>query len=271
MDFRPFVRRYWPSITLAATGTASFAAGLAQQVGRETFAGELVFLGVGSLVLSAFAPRIVNWEIGPRGVKAAMSPLEVDIAESSGYLAGEPTDETDDGMNEDDDVVVAARTALAGEAIARLLEPEEDSPLRSVLLRLFLLDDDENVLVPVLRMGDLAPAAAERFRPGCGATGTAFARGEYVYVDGPAVADATYGLTPEQQEHFRNLTAVAAIPVTNAASAVLGVLAASTEDVEGPARLGTEEAYFDLLGRSMLLSRVLVDLLRWFDDGYDLP
>ena len=229
-----------------------------------------MFLGVGSLVLSAFAPRIINWEIGPKGVKASMSAHEHDVEESSGYLAGETADRANDTF-EEDDMVVAARTALAGEAIAALLDPVKDSPLSGMLLRLFLFDGDENLLVPVRRAGDPPPDESEQFRPGCGATGTAFARAEYIYVDGPAVADATYGLTPAQQEHFRNLTAVASIPITNAAGTVLGVLSASTDTAGGPGKLSSEEAYFDLLGRAMLLSRVLVDLLKWFDDGYSLP
>jgi hypothetical protein len=270
VGYRQFVRSFWPTLILGTTGAVAFGAGLAQQPRRDVFAGELVLLGIGSLVLSAFAPRIVNWEIGPKGVKAAMSPNELTATESSGYLAGEDDDEPGQTFDEDE-VVLAARTALSGEAIAALLQADADSALHGMLLRLFLLDASDGVLVPVLRVGDPPPAEVERFRPGCGATGTAFARGEYVYVAGPAVSDATYGLTPEQQQHFQSLTAVGSMPVANASGRVLGVLTASTETEDGPERLASEDGFYDLLGRSMLLSRVLVDLLKWFDDGYALP
>lgn len=73
----------------------------------------------------------------------------------------------------------------------------------------------------------------------------------------------------EQQEAFRDLTAVASLPVANAAGMVIGVLTASTTAPHGPASLSSKDAYYDMLSRALSLARVLVDLLKWFDDGYD--
>lgn len=260
-----FLRRYWPSCVLGATGVVALVAGLIQQVGRDLLAGELVFLGVGALVLSAFAPRISNMEFGPKGMKASLTANEHQVEESTGYLSGDDVLEPGESL-EQDEVVIGARTALAGEAIATLLAPEPDSILHGSILRMYLLDEDEQLLVPMIRSGDPEPHDVERFRLGCGATGTSFARGEFVYVDGDAISDATYGLTQDQQRYFARLSAVASLPVANAVGTVIGALTASTDAEDGPEKLSTEDAYYDLLVRSLALARVLVDVLKWFDD-----
>lgn len=218
--------------------------------------------------MSAFSPRLTELEIGPKGMKGKLEQHS-EREQSASLLAGtkSPSDEAE--PLEEDELVVMARTALGGEAIDALLRPSEDGELAQCKLRLYLLDREAQLLVPIVQTGEPSPPSVELFRPGCGATGTAFARGEGVFVAGPAVADATYGLTPEQQLHFRDLTAVASLPVFNAAGDVLGVLTASTKAPDGPERLSSEDGYYEMLSRALGLARALVDLLQWFDDGYD--
>lgn len=55
------------------------------------------------------------------------------------------------------------------------------------------------------------------------------------------------------------------MPVPNASNAVIGVLTASTTLSSG-GDLGSEEVYYDLLGRALLIARALIDLLKWFTD-----
>lgn len=263
-----FGARHWPSIILAGTGTASFIAGILQSPGRDGFAGVLVALGVGSLALSAFAPWITELEIGPKGMKGKLE-RNAEREQSAGLLAGgkPPSDEVE--PLEEDEVIIMARTALAGEALSTLLQPTGEGELAQCKLRLYLFDEDAHLLVPMSQAGGPDADPVEFFAPGCGATGTAFVRGQRVFVDGPAVSDATHGLTPEQQIRFRDLTAVASVPVLSAAGAVLGVLTASTTAPDGPERLSSDDGDYEMLGRSLLCARVLVDLLHWFDDGYD--
>lgn len=261
-----FAARHWPSLILATTGTAYFVAGIVQSPARGGFAVALVSWGGGCLVLSAFAPRLTELEIGPKGMKGK---LHSEREQSAGLLAGAKSPADDGEPLEEDELVVMARTALAGEAIDALLRPAEDGDLAPCKLRLYLLDKEAQLLVPIVQTGEPSAPSVEFFRPGCGATGTAFVRGERVLVAGPAVADATYGLTSEQQVHFQDLTAVASLPIFNAAGDVIGVLTASTKDPDGPERLSSENGYYEMLSRALALARVLVDLLQWFDDGYD--
>ena len=105
---------------------------------------------------------------------------------------------------------------------------------------------------------------SEGWEPGRGATGTAWSRRAYVYVEGAAVSDATHGLTPGQQERYRPLKAVAAAPIFNASGRVVGVLtASSTSDNHG---LDSPEGQEDHTLAALLVSRLLIELFQWFDD-----
>ncbi len=75
--------------------------------------------------------------------------------------------------------------------------------------RIFLYDGQQTLL-PYFPESDLGVL---KFRPGQGAVGDAFqAEKPRVYFDA-AVSDATLGLTPEQQERFRDLNTVVAAPI----------------------------------------------------------
>lgn len=167
-------------------------------------------------------------------------------------------------------LVVGSRHALASEALAHiLLTADQESVLAGCHLRLYLYDEDRGRLVPVLLPDESRDDVAdiEEWEVGTGATGTAYQRGEFVLAEGSAVWDTTHGLTEEQSTRFRHLTAVASMPVTNAASEVLAVMTAATSE-PGGGHLGTDEAYEALIARSLLVARILVDLLGWFPDSY---
>lgn len=60
---------------------------------------------------------------------------------------------------------------------------------------------------------------------------------------------------------------MAAMPVVNAQNQVIAVLAAST--IDDAHALAGQEAFDDLVVRGQLVARVMVDVLKWFDDDYD--
>lgn len=191
--------------------------------------------------------------------------------EASVHLAELTGDVSVEMLDEPDEMVVASRNYLAGEALAAILRANEAEGLASCVIRLYLYDEDRDCLVPVFVPGeeDDSPEGRQAtWGVGKGATGTAYREGQFVHVTGAAIWDDTYGVTPEQSEGFRDLTAVASMPVMNSAGDTIGVITALTDALDGGG-LGTEEAFHALLARSLLAARVLVDLLDWFPDRYD--
>jgi hypothetical protein len=93
--------------------------------------------------------------------------------------------------------------------------------------------------------------------PPQGVTGTAWKINSYVFAPGEKVSDATYGLTPEQQERYRSLTAVAATPIQNARNEPIGALTMFTT---------MEDAHIDddfvnrHIGAAEIVARVLIDV-----------
>ena len=66
------------------------------------------------------------------------------------------------------------------------------------------------------------------FQVGHGAVGLAVQQNATVVRTGLEVSDATFGLTPEQQERFRRSRAVAAVPIRTPADEVIGALGVIT-------------------------------------------
>jgi len=132
-------------------------------------------------------------------------------------------------------------------------------------VQLYLHDEERELLLPILPPGHLGISPG--FAPGQGATGVAWQTEEYVVAEGSAVADDIFGLSPEQKERYRDLAAVAAMPVTNTAGRVIGVLSAASRDSGGAllSGLGFEQHVF----LAEAAARILIDLLKWFDDTYD--
>ena len=164
-------------------------------------------------------------------------------------------------FNTEGELVDATRWLVAEAAVRTLLRPE-DGPLAGCDLHLYLYDADERRLLPVFEPDEGEPS--EGWEPGKGATGVAYERGEFVVVTGTHTHDQTYGLSPEQQERYRTLAAVAAMPVLNASDEVIAVLSASTTDPNH--RLDTPDGFDELLATAAAVSRVLIDLLGWGQD-----
>lgn len=163
----------------------------------------------------------------------------------------------DDGSD-----VLGALNYLAGNVALRAIveRAQADGPLQGSDLRLYLYDEAVGRLVPTVATVE----AVTQWPPGVGAAGVAYSSGEFVVARGDAVRDATYGVTEELAARYDHLASVAAMPVFNAGEDVIGVVTASTTDPT--LDLSETEPYDALNLVALLASRVLVDLLRWFDD-----
>jgi hypothetical protein len=228
----------------------------------QIFAG----IAVGSIIAGATLPRLIEAGFGPSGANLKLSPMRdhtADLAAAAGPIALDQVDEPHE-------MISAARNSLAGESLARVLTPATGERA-DFQMRLYLLDEDQARLVPVLLPTDEdnGPHTDTVWEVGKGATGRAFAEGDFVFVRGDAIWDSTYDVSPEQAELFKTLTAVASMPVFNAAGDTIAVITATTEASDLSVLATVEQAFDTLLGRSLLVARALVDLLGWFPDGYD--
>lgn len=126
------------------------------------------------------------------------------------------------------------------------------------LFRVFVYDEDTDRLVISYEPEGRA-ASSTTWEPGQGATGAAWQRRLYVRAEGESVADATFGLTPEQQERYRHLKVIAAMPVLDERGNVIAILTGSS-DVDGSdlASPDGEKKHEEL---AIIVGRVLIDLV----------
>jgi hypothetical protein len=259
------------SVACVATGEVMIVAAIAQDNARDGFALGIAALGAFVVVIGAALPRLREAEVSSGSLKLSLSEREA----TGELVVKDGGSHRPSASVEQPDTRDAARLVLADRALRDLLRPQE-GPLAGCLFRLYLYDADAELLVPVEVSGE--PAAADSWPVGRGAVGTAYARGDYVLVEGDDTSDGTYGLTPEQQARYRGLQAVAAMPVTNARSGdgtadgdgtgdgdVIAVLSVASGDPAN--RIGTPEGFEAHLLVAELVARVLIDLLRWFDDA----
>lgn len=135
--------------------------------------------------------------------------------EATAVLAEQAPEEIDPSASLDDDRP-GARLMVA-EAATRVLLHPSDGPLAGCEFRLFRYDPERDRLLAVIDPDRKDPSTTEGWTVGQGVTGEAWRTGSYVLATGSECWDGTFGLTPAQQARYRNLTAVAAAPVTNAA------------------------------------------------------
>lgn len=228
--------------------------------------------GIAAFVLGGLLHRLKSADLAPN-----RATLTFDEAPPTLELATSSTIEVEQ-LDEPNELVAGARYYLAGAALATVLGAHPRGTALTPLYddchaRLFMYDEDRDRLVPVLLPDEVGQddedlRSTEEWEPGKGATGSAWDCGEFVYVTGDAIWDTTYGVTEEQAQRFGDLTAVASMPVTNAAGATIAVITATTRSPERAGLANETEAFETLLARAMLVSRVLVDLLGWFDDRY---
>ncbi len=249
------LRHAWPRVILAIAGVAALVESFLVRPRAGNYGTSLLYVGAALVALVAVEKRLIRAKAGP--FEAELEPSSSD-APSAIEIAAE-IDTGDAGA--DPDVEEVARF-LAGQLALEALLDEVPPECGQAEFRLYLPDDTTGVLLDVFDVAD--PNALTSWLPGRGATGVAFLRGEFVAATGDDAHNTAYGLTEAQQAHFSDLTGVAAVPVSNAQNTVLGVLSACTREHEP--KLDSGSAKDAMLLKALSISRVLIDLLRWFAD-----
>jgi hypothetical protein len=224
-------------------------------------------LGVLMVILGCLVPWVQRASAGPHGASVELRSAE-EVAQLTTLLAEEPTESRTelvkaggDGAPRDDELLAGARFLLAEIAFATLFE--ENEVLTDCNFHLYLLNEDD-LLQPVFGTPDRsAHLPMESWKPGQGVVGRAWDIEAFVRAVGDECHDKTYGLTREQEIRYQQLQVVAAIPV-GTASSVIGVVSADTR--ERDSSLGTEDGYREMVLIADLVARVLIDVLKWFED-----
>ncbi len=250
-------KTYWAVLVLVTVGTGLIVAGLVAD--RDSAA--RIAIGAGILVVGVFGDRLQRAKVGPTGAEIE---LERRAAESTTEFSQAPAAVASPSFPASDQVVDVHRAALASDVLEFLTRPG-DGPLAGSAFQLYLYDADQDMLLPALDPAHGEPSPG--FRVGEGVAGRAWETGEFTIAEGGAASDATFALSADKQARYADLTAVAAVPVANAAGTVIAVLSASTTDPRS--RLATDEGFEALVALGDAVARVLVDLLKWFGDGYD--
>lgn len=252
---RRWLRRHWSSSVLVPLGLALMVAAMYQSKGHE-FASTALVTGSVLVAIGTLHHKVVRAKL-PGGAEVELKEEARSVTSRIG-VEREPPPPESIGPDEEDD---ATRWVLASRLFEDLLL-RPSGPLVGCTLQLYLYDEERDLLLPILTPGHPGPSLG--FVPGQGATGMAWARGECVIAQGPAVADNTFHLSPEQKERYQDLAAVAAMPVKNGAGRVIAVLAAAST---APDRaLLTDEGFEYHVFLAEAVARILVDLLKWFDD-----
>ncbi len=273
-------RRPWlAAIRPSATDVAAFVVGVillgaswAARNEAEAYAALLAAGGLLLVILALYNGITKSASLGPGGVsferreQDASAELAEAAADDVEAIAGE-LDSDDDGPpsgTSEDPNVLGSLSYVAGSKAVRAILDElvSDGALHGCDVRLYLYDAALDALAPVFS----SVPSVTTWPPGRGATGVAWSTGDYVVAEGDAVHDSTYGLTEVQASRYVHLAAVAAAPVYNAGGRVIAVLTASTTARDHSLRDGGIQ-FFQLNSASLLVSRVLVDLLKWDDDS----
>lgn len=244
-------------------GCLLFGAALAIPGSRNGTAVAFLLVGMFLVCAQVFGSRLLKAKLGlAPGVEASFELAEAQEARdvtTAIAVTEEPVGEI--GPDEEDD---ATRWLLAELLLSQLLLSPVD-PLADCRFQLYLYDPDREVLLPILEPGHPGPSPG--FAPHQGTVGEAWATNDYVIATGSAVSDDTFGLTPEQQMRYQDTAVAAAVPVTNAAGRVIGVVSgASRQELS---RLATQEGLAIQIFLAEAVALILVDLLKWFSDGYD--
>lgn len=157
-----------------------------------------------------------------------------------------------------DDEWDGALFAVGEEALDRILT-EMPPLLADCEARVFLYDSTVDLLVPARRPADAPHRAWLGWRPDQGANGDAFTNNARAVRTGDSTHDSADGLTPDMQAAYADLTAVAAIPLTNRAGDPIGVLSLSSTDPR--TQLAGYDAYWLHLNLATKVSVILVELL----------
>lgn len=134
-----------------------------------------------------------------------------------------------------DQAELARRLRVLGtrEILAALLRPGSRDIPDHYSFTLYLYDGEDDRLAAYYPAHRTPGPDPRDFKPGKGATGTAWDYEEVVVVTGTAVANDEYGLTPEQQTIFSPYHSVASAVVWETPSQKIGVLTAIGPEDDG--------------------------------------
>jgi GAF domain-containing protein len=156
-----------------------------------------------------------------------------------------------------DEVRSAAATGVVQDAFGAMFETAVGYECS---VSVYLYDDEKGGLAAFFtNREDILGQPA--WRPGQGAVGVAWQRGELVLVHGEAATDGTYGLDAELQQAHTGLRAVMAVPIVRDGQ-VAAVLALSERGDAEPPWLTTSDAREQLVGNADKIAILLADVLR---------
>lgn len=177
-------------------------------------------VGVPTL-FTVMAPEAARWSTGLRALVMVVWIPTVAVAAWFARKREERGDEvaellweaSGDETMEDWSHHWAEAEQLVGDAlIEHLLDSHWPGVPKHYRLSVYIYDTERDILSPAYPARVRGLPIAE-FEPGRGATGTAWEEGDLVVVQDEAVSDATFGLTADQQRHFRRYQIVAGAPV----------------------------------------------------------
>jgi hypothetical protein len=200
---------------------------------RPLTVGLAVGLAAVPTAYALFAPELLENEFGLAWLRVPVGVGWIGVAIWATVLATRRETKQEEQL----DQLTRDRSEDLDDRIIRRFFPVLDDVLREPAgipayydFTLYFYDIDADKLVPIWPERPQEDAV-KSFEPGKGATGTAWREGKLVLVTGDAVSDATYGLTPDQQQMFGDYKAVAAAPVFWRENWTVGVLTAiSTVD-----------------------------------------
>lgn len=157
-------------------------------------------------------------------------------------------------------VEVRAREKALDKSVDTLLDQIQNRLPTGYHVQIFLPASDRKHLIPARDPSRVGPEEGWRIDldPPQAVTGAAWKTNDYVFAKGPAVSDAAFGLTPEQQQRYNELTAVAATPIRDPRRNPIGVLTVSTQ--ENDIRVTDREFVELLIASAAELAPVLEDL-----------
>lgn len=160
------------------------------------------------------------------------------------------------------DVLHASRY-LAGELLMAHLGDLGSGLLEAANLRLYLPGED-GLLLPVLHPPH-RHYDDDVWRPGQGAVGRAWSSAALVCVTGAQVQAEVAHLPERRRSRYAALRQVVAVPVLARDGTAVGVLSASSRDLDPD--LLSADAVDELVAAAEVAARVLVDLLGWAADA----
>jgi hypothetical protein len=254
---RAWAARQWVSIVLIGTGWALMIGAVRLDQASDELATATLALGALLVALGCLHHRGFKGTAGPQGLKVDVPPAPDPATARLAELPAVPADALSEDEADEGALFLIGMTTLT----TRVLHPL--APLDDCRGQVWLFDSNAEALTGILEPGHEGTVS---FEIGQGAVGRAWAENIYVLASGEAVInDPSFRLTEQHRDRFSNLTAAAAMPVTNAAGDLIAVVSLSSTSQE--TLLETEVGLEFMIFASELVARVLVDIFKWFDDA----